>query len=288
MLRQGDGHVGDPVHQRLADAAALLCDRGRGIEAHRLAEVHEFEPRRKIQRYKAKSLPCFLVIKARQIHELVLKVVDDVVVLVVAFGENDDTAALVQPLHRLPEGGDQPRIVADRHRVGVVEQAHGDRRDGIAEQLEEPAHTLGLAGPEVPIRVGGDLGPFHHLTRAPDVVLAGHMELSGDGAVDLAVVSDDDAGLPLQVFRSRQPVLGRKEPDEPAEHAIDPGGFFVVHFCLLSQYCRPKRTREYFSTFVRSEQVPRTDFAGSGARDFIMPKHALRLQWQGRNAILLK
>ena len=53
-----------------------------------------------------------------------------VVVLVVILGKDDDPVSLAQLLHGLPEGADDPHVVAHPDGVGVIEEKH---RAGIQE-----------------------------------------------------------------------------------------------------------------------------------------------------------
>ena len=235
----GLGDAGDLVHEPVADPIPFLLDGGVGPEWNRLAEEQGLQLRRHIERHKAQGLAGLFVVEPGQIHKLLLKGVDDVVVLVIALGEDDDAAARLQAADALPEGGDQPGVVVDGDGVGVIEDQQRQRHDQMAQELEEPAGALGLARPEIPVGVGRHLLPVHHLPGAPDVVGAGNVKLPRDGAVHMAVVAHDDAGLLRQLLRALQAVLGGKKPDKPADDLVKQTCFFLFH--LISFAARDRR-----------------------------------------------
>ena len=159
----------------------------------------------------------------------ITKIVDDVVVFLIVLREDDDPIALAQAFDGLPEGGDDPGVPVDGDGVGVVEHAHGQRRDQVRRQPEEPVGGLGLEGPEILKGVSRHLLEMHHLSGAPDIVPPGEMQLPGDGPVHLAVIADDDTGLLRQIFRADDGHLRGKQPDEEPEDLIDQRCFFIFH-----------------------------------------------------------
>ena len=233
MLRLGDGDLRDGVHERVADAPALVGDRRVGMKADRLGKEELPEARGDIERHKVQLDAGLLVIKARKVDEFVLEIVDKVVVLVVMLGEDDHAVALLELLNRVTVGGDKPGIVIDRHGMRVVEKQHSQRRDGVAQQIIEPAGSLRLFRPEILIGVRRHLFPVHHLPRTPDIVLSGHIQLPRDGAIHMAVVADDDAGLLRQLLRADELILRREEPYELSDHLVRPWGFLIFHFASL-------------------------------------------------------
>ena len=232
VFRQSHGHVGDGVHQGVDDPAPLRFRRGGGIVEDGFPEVQRPQSWRHIQGHKGQSLAGLLIVHAPQIDEPVLEGVDDIVVLVVALGEDHQPIPVLQFLGAFPEGGQGSGVVVHPHTVGVVEHAYAEGHDEVAQELIEPTDGPGLARPEILIGIGCHLLPVHHLPGTPDPVLPGGIELHGDGAEHLAVVPRDDAGALRQVLRPRQLPLGGKEPHAVPNEPIGQRGGLVAHLLL--------------------------------------------------------
>ena len=237
MLGKRQGYLGDPVQEGRRHPPALRFQGGRRIEDDGLPVGHDLQPGRQIQGHEGEGLPRLLMVHAPQVHEPILKGVDDVVVLVVALGEDHQPVPVPELLHRLPKGGQGPGVVVDADGVGVVEQAQGQGHDQMAQQLIEPADGPGLPGPKVPKGVGRHLLPVHHLPGAPDPVPAGGIQLPGHGPVHLAVVPHDDAGALRQILRPFYPPLGEGQPNEVPQHPIGERGGLVAHLRSFQRRC---------------------------------------------------
>ena len=144
VLRLAEGNVRDGVHQRVADAAALLRNGSVGVKADRIA-VEEFpELRGHVEGDKAQLHAGLLIVEAREVHKFVLKVVDNVVMLVIMLGKDDHAVTLAQLLDGFAEGGNEPCVVVDGDSVGAVEDQHREGRDEMAQELIKPADALRL------------------------------------------------------------------------------------------------------------------------------------------------
>ena len=192
-----------------------------GVEGDRLAEIRRLQRGGDVHGHKLQRRAGAAVIHAREIDEAILKLVDDVVVVLVLLREDDEVVPLLQALHGGAEGGDEPRIVPDRDRVRVVEDADRERRDEVREELIKPVRPLRLLAPEIAEGVAVHVLPREHLPGAPDVLLPREIELAHDRAVHLRVVADDDGGLVRQVFRADDARFRIKQPHQPADDAVD-------------------------------------------------------------------
>ena len=103
--------------------------------------------------------------------------------------KNHHACAFLKRRHRLFERRNNPGVVVHADGVGVGENQLGQWRNDVRQQLIKPADGLGLFRPEILIGVGRHFLLVHHLTGAPDIMLAGGIQLAGDGAVHLAVVA---------------------------------------------------------------------------------------------------
>ena len=112
--------------------------------------------------------------------------------------------------------------------MGVIEHAQRQRCDQVAQNAVEPSGPFRLPGPEVPVGIGRNLFPLHHLSRAPDIVPDRGVEFAHDRAVHVTVVSDDDTGFIGQILCSLQLILRREEPYQPPDHPENPRCFFIV------------------------------------------------------------
>lgn len=229
VLRQGRGHVGDGVHQLAADPLPLLRQGRLGPEGDGLAVIDGLQPGRQVHGHEGQGLTRPLVVEPGHVHELILEIVDDVVVFGVALREDHDPAPLLEPGHRLAEGGHHPAVVVDGDGVGVVEDQHRQGHDEMAQQAEKGPQGPGLIGPEVPVGVVRHLPGVHHLPDAPDLVGSRGVYLGGDGAVHLAVVAHDHAGALRQMLCPLDPVLGGEQPDQPVDDPVEQRGLFFFH-----------------------------------------------------------
>ena len=138
---------------------------------------------------KVQRLAGALIIELCAVNELVLKVIDDMIVGRIMLRENNHMAAVAQVTDGIFKGGDNSGIPINADGLGVVEDAHGQRRDHIGQTLVEPTGILWLLRPEILKGIFRNLFQMHHLPCAPGAALAGKVQLADDGPVHLAVIA---------------------------------------------------------------------------------------------------
>ena len=238
MLRQRDGHGRDRVLERGAQPRAFLVDGAGRIKGDRLADKRFFQRWRVVDRDEGESLARLPVIEARQVDELVLKFVQNVVISLVLFREDDHGIAFAQLLDRGAVGRDQARVVINGDRARIVEQQYGQRRDHIAEHAEKRAAPARLEGPEIRVGIGGNLAPAHHFPGAPGVVFPRKIELGDDRAIHLRVVAHNDAGLVGQLVRADDLRPAVKQADQRADEQIQGISVLSLLHVKASSKCR--------------------------------------------------
>ena len=210
------------------DPSALVVDLRRRVEGDRLADVDRLQRGGDIHRHELQRRAGASIIHPREIDEAILKLVDDVVIVLVLLREDDEVVPLLQALHGGAEGRDEPRVVPDRDRVRVIEDADRERRDDVREQFIKPVRPLGLLAPEIAEGVAVHVLPLEHLPGAPDVLPPREIELAHDRAVHLRVVADDDGRLLREILRADEFGFRIKQPHQPADDAIDQRCLFVL------------------------------------------------------------
>lgn len=99
MQGQVDSNLCYGVHKVSAESAPLFVNGGIRIKANRFAVVNLLQARRNVHGDKGNCLSGFPVIEPGKINELFLKSMDDVIVFIVALGEDYHAAALTHELH---------------------------------------------------------------------------------------------------------------------------------------------------------------------------------------------
>ena len=93
MQRLGTGNPGDGIHQLLLDLAALDVHGDIRVIHNGLAEKNLFQLWSQIHGHKAELLPGALIVHLGNVNKAILELVDDVVVFLPAFREDDQRIA---------------------------------------------------------------------------------------------------------------------------------------------------------------------------------------------------
>ena len=173
MLRQQKRNICDFLHQIVTDPSAFFRNGHIRIELDGFAEIHCFQLRCNVQRYKGNRLPGFLVVKLRHIDEPVLKFIEDVIIFHIMLREYHYMVSFLEPLDGILEGSHKAGIVVDTDGIGIVEYADGQRCDNIGQQFVPGVCPLWFLGPEILEGIFRNFFQFHHLTGAPGIVLSG-------------------------------------------------------------------------------------------------------------------
>ena len=158
--------------------------------------------------------------------------------------EDHHACPLLERRHRLLEGGKNSGVMIHADGIGVGENKLGQWRDDVRQQLIKPADGLGLFRPEILIGVGRHFLLVHHLTGAPDIMLAGGIQLTGNGAVHLAVVAHVHHRLRRKVLLPHDPDFGINRPhgglDQPVQRRNFPFSHLLTPFSGISYKCFAK------------------------------------------------
>ena len=142
VLRFGNSYFRDGVHQLTADARALFGNGRFRVKADGGPVKDLAEPRCHIQGNKRKFLPGFFVVEPGEIHESVLKFVNDIVMLLITFRKNNQPSSLPKLPDGFTKSGNHPHIAVNGYRLRVGEYNFCNRGDQVAEYLIEPPSTL--------------------------------------------------------------------------------------------------------------------------------------------------
>ena len=110
---------------------------------------------------------------------------------------------------------------------------------------------------------------MHHVSVAPDIMLAGEMKLSHKRTVHLRVVSYDDTRLIRQIFSADYFGFVVKQIHKPSDYSVYYGCFFVVQSVHLPMLTIIVRQRKVFNIlnaqvllkFQRNRRSSQTEIA---------------------------
>ena len=133
MLRKGLGNVRNLCHQVIADTLSLFLNRGIGAKSDWLADVHFFQCWRNVERDEAQRDSGLFVVQPGEVDELVLEGVENIVVRLAVFRENNHAGPILQFFQGQFEGGFEADVPVYGNGTGVIEYADGQRGNQVGQ-----------------------------------------------------------------------------------------------------------------------------------------------------------